>query len=359
MKLFHEGLTPVVRSRQEPNWIRLDEEQVFYYKSPAHGWRYVLSIAFRFSSYENEHQFALFYPYSYSNLFHFITRWEVELKRIDAKANGILHAKGGRASRLTKTPDNVFKGACKVKLKPRPRSSLGFYHCKKDDMRNYEAGHQVTIKPLGTSTLSRNIYHLSISSDSEYRRSVVVLCRATRGNLDSAASFLCQGFMDFLMSRHVVANEVKASAGIHVIPMLDPDAICAGNSRSDIFGQLVTPIVCGLSGSRNIYSNLKKVCNLIERLCRHSRQVILIELAVNLRLVGARIIGTQFDDSIRMERHLNLPRMMSRFATGFQLENCEFVKSEENWIDCVRYVLMIAKAVGASLQNTNHQVKIP
>jgi hypothetical protein len=33
---------------------------------------------------------------------------------------------------------------------------------------------------------------------------------------------------------------------------------------------------------------------------------------------------------MRMEKHLQLPRLLSRFADGFYLEKCRFVDSNDN-----------------------------
>ena len=85
MPLFNEGLSPVVRCRLFPNWTRLHPDQAFYYRSLDHSNRRILTIAFRFSgatsTSNNEHQFALHYPYTLTSLVHFIGRWSVELRR--------------------------------------------------------------------------------------------------------------------------------------------------------------------------------------------------------------------------------------------------------------------------------------
>lgn len=335
IKLFQEGLTPVVRSRQNANWTRLNEDQVFYYKSNSHGGRYVLSLAFRFSSYEDEHQFALFYPYSYSNLMAFLDRWLVEIKR---KANREINSTRIVPVQHPLTPEIGIRRSrisTSSAHQERSKSSLGFHQQAKG--RTHKLDEPImAIEVLGTSNLCKKIYHISIGPPAVSHWSVLILCRTSRGNLDGAASLICQGVMDFLLSEHLVAKEVQARTGVHVIPMLDPDSICAGNSRSDIFGQLLGPSPINHSCAASLYSSRGKICDLATKLCAQSAYVILIELIVNLNLVGARITGTLFDDSIRMERHLHLPRLMSQFADGFQLENCEFVKDPENWINQLR-----------------------
>lgn len=336
MRLFHEGLTPVARSRTEPNWLRLHDDQVFYYQSQNHGGRYVLSVAFRFSSYDNEHQFALFYPYVYSNLLSFISHWSVQLKRI--KCNKFQPSNTTVIEYPTrKSPELVLDNRNKTNFyddELRTRSSLGFTSKPNSRLGDESLpGEDVDfdMKVLGISIMCKSIYLLTIKGyksliDVEDATcfEVVIMTRLT-GNLDSAAPLVCQGIIDYMLSDRVVARTARHYLNFHILPMIDPDSVCAGNSRTDIMGQqkITTKM---LKANKSIYKNLSTIHDYLQEICSKRKRVIIIELRVNLSLIGSRIIGLSYKDNLRMERHLSLPKLLSRFANDFYLQNCEFHK---------------------------------
>lgn len=327
--MFHEGLTPVVRSQKKPNWTRLHEDQAFYYKSAQHGSRYVLSIAFRFSSYDDKHQFALFYPYTYSTLISFLNRWSVEIRRSASCTNRLKSPQ--HHEQVQNTPDS-HRGNSLSTSYTRPETSLGFHRACVD--RDRESRLKFLVSKLANSVLSRSILQITIGQiDTSYGQNIIIICRASNGNLNSAASLVCQGYLDFMLSKHLVANELRNCAESFIFPMVDPDSVCSGNSRTDIFGQMSTSTLSKRSSSRTIYTNIRILRQVIEDICTRSKRTTLVEIHVNLNLIGSRIVGILFDESVRMEKHLNVPRLMSKFAQGFHLENCEFLKSRDTLID--------------------------
>lgn len=283
--MFHLGLTPVVRSRFAPNWVRLHRDQVFYYSSGgsdgslgANG--LVLSIAFRFKAMEDKHQFALFYPYSHSTLMHFVNRWDVELER--------------RRRRF----QNRLVVNC-------PALSIT------------EIGTSFTFRPI-------HLIEMSANEPTDIVPVVIIVCRRC-GNMNSNVSLVCQGMMDFLLSDSQLTYAALKLIKFVFLPMLEPDSICAGNSASDLLGQ-TTVRVDQVASNQIVYSNLIKVQKLIEGWCNDSAntQVVLLELAVNHKLIGSRLLGSYYENSFRMETHLSLARLMSLFVEGFQVENCMF-----------------------------------
>lgn len=301
---------------------------MFYYKSSNHGDRYVLSLAFRFSNYDNEHQFALFYPYTYTNLVDFISRWTVELKRITI--NSTIGQVNQTQQQIRKSPELMF--ARRSPVSPSDRvSPSGFRRAMIKDQQYYGEDVDFEAKVLLKTVLYKSLYLLSIKGvHSGVSRPVsIILCRSC-GNLDSAASFVCQGLVDYLLSEQPLTRVARQCMDVIVFPMMDPDSICAGNSRTDIMGQLKISQKI-LEMSKGIYANLATISEILERTCsRSGLRVVLIELSINLNLIGSRIIGTFYDDSLRMERHLSFPKLMARFADDFYMENCDFSKLDDN-----------------------------
>lgn len=285
MELFSLGLSPVVRSRSNPNWRRLRQDQVFYYKSRGHNGRRVLSIAFRFTSHEDDHQFALFYPYSPTNLYSYLNRLTVESER----------------SKLGRTKDTYDSHQAK-------------------DSRN----EVYCIEQLCTSVLSKPIHSITIYDrklNDQYRPKVIVIGRL-HGNLDSVSSYVCQGLVDFALCDHPVARFARKSMQLIVVPMLDPDSIIVGNTRTDIFGQseMTAKLV---QSNPNVYSHINRLVEMLKETTMEHR-TILLELRVNVKLIGVRTVSILYNDAIRMERHLQLPRLFARFIESFNLEKCVF-----------------------------------
>lgn len=276
----------MVRCKSSPNWRRLRKDQVFYYRSKGHDGRRVLSIAFRFITHDDEHQFALFYPYGPSSILNYLNRLNVEAERSKLMISGTEFIQtGGRSLDLHK----LFR-----------------------------------IEQLGSSILFRPIHLMRISpvERSESNTTTVFIIGRLHGNLDSVSSYVCQGLIDFALSDEPVARAARELMHLVVVPMLDPDSVIAGNSRTDIFGQAEMSRKLVQSNS-NIYSNICRLLDLVEESAKRQR-TIFIELQTNIKLIGLRTVSILYNDQVRMEKHLQLPRLFARFINSFYLEKCVF-----------------------------------
>lgn len=335
-----------MRSRKRPNWLNLDEEQVFYYRSKNHGNRFVLSLVIRFATQDDEHQLALFYPYTYSMLSDFLNRWIVESKRLEVRRAAVSEKRPTpRAKRMTISPEPQRSSnfhmatANRENDQPRTRSSLEVrtYGTIATDASNTRSTYKLNFKvdQIAESILRKSIQCISIDKIEPSENLipiVIILCRTNGGNLDSVASFVCQGLIDYLLSDSLVAGAARDSIDFRIFPMIRPDSICSGNSCTDLFGGQACDDSAGLIEMGNLKScsgNLKALGRSLESILNMKRRTIIMELRVNLDLMGSRILGSHFSDPFRMEKHLSVPRSMSKFIGGFYLEACEFsVKSD-------------------------------
>lgn len=452
VRLFHEGLTPVARSRLSPNWVRLHEDQVFYYRSPSHAYRYVYSISFRFESHDDEHQFALFYPHNYTMLERFLDRWLLEMKRkakirqrqqqmkmqimnqhkfrmvnqnpytVRSTASSIImqsscdsktktprtlelecnhcsqlsiqscnlqgvmikeqhdsqrsHSSTDGYRSITPTnlrattstrPSTPMTTATTIPLRSSKKSSTNKtkYHrsndikgqnkqyklansCKTGD---HDDSNRLSIQSMGTTILNKRIYHVSVGDRGRQGSvlNVVVLCRAA-GNLDSACSFVCQGLIDYVMSDSLLAKLARRYINFEFFPMLDPDSIWVGNTRTDLLGQTSSSQRVMRNNAR-LYEGLLSIHDYINELIlgiewnhmndtnddlakltttkHHTNSVIILDMHVNLSLIGSRVIGTCYNEPFRMEKHLSFPRFLSQFSQHFYLENCKFLPADD------------------------------
>lgn len=66
-------------------------------------------------------------------------------------------------------------------------------------------------------------------------RVIVVLARAHPG--ESVTSFVCQGFLEFLLGSHPTAQILRENFVFKIVPMLNPDGVFLGNNRCNLIGQ--------------------------------------------------------------------------------------------------------------------------
>lgn len=66
-------------------------------------------------------------------------------------------------------------------------------------------------------------------------RVIVILCRSLANA--SPASFMCQGFLEFLLSNHNIARVLRENFVFKIVPMVNPDGVFLGNNRCNLIGQ--------------------------------------------------------------------------------------------------------------------------
>lgn len=66
-------------------------------------------------------------------------------------------------------------------------------------------------------------------------RVIILLARSHPG--ESIVSFVCQGFLEFLLGSHPIATILRESFVFKIIPMINPDGVFLGNNRCNLIGQ--------------------------------------------------------------------------------------------------------------------------
>ena len=109
-------------------------------------------------------------------------------------------------------------------------------------------GDIVTRESLGQSIQERRLDMVTITSPSTdnkivdkngrevKKRTVLVMARSIPG--ESPASYVVQGLIDFLVSKHKIAQELRDKLIFKVIPMMNPDGVYLGNYRGNLLGNL-------------------------------------------------------------------------------------------------------------------------
>ena len=61
------------------------------------------------------------------------------------------------------------------------------------------------------------------------KKVVIVTARVHPG--ETPSSYVCQGFIEFIISDHPIARLLRESIVFHIVPMLNPDGVFLGNQR--------------------------------------------------------------------------------------------------------------------------------
>ncbi|KAM7361346.1 cytosolic carboxypeptidase 6 isoform 2-T2 [Cochliomyia hominivorax] len=285
--LFNAGLTPLIKSSSRPKWQRLPKKNVFYYRSPLHQNHYVLSFAFSFDKEDDVYQFALAPPYSYS-------RMQSYLSLIENRQQQGAEKKFSRTI-LTKSLQN----------------------------RNVDL---ITIDHVSGKTKTNRI-------DRNFIRVIVILCRSQANA--SPASFMCQGFLEFLLSNHNIAKVLRENFVFKIVPMVNPDGVFLGNNRCNLIGQDMNRIwnVATEFSHPEIYA-IKNMLKEIDN--SDSYQIdFVIDLHAHTSLHGCFIYGNTYEDVYRYERHLVFPRLFAANAPDYASNNMMF-NTDEKKSGCAR-----------------------
>ena len=174
--LYREGMSPLVRSLKRPNWQRVPEKNVFYYRSPQHKKNYVLSFLFQFDDPHDKYYFAYSFPYTYTDLQRYLHDLEER------------------------------------NLKYLRRELL----CRTVQHRRMD------------------LLTISDPNSVERKKTVFITARVHPG--ETPAQYICQGIMDLLVSDTAEAKLLRKYLVFKIIPMLNPDGVFLGNYRCSYMG---------------------------------------------------------------------------------------------------------------------------
>jgi murein tripeptide amidase MpaA len=152
---------------------------------------YVLSFVFEFDSDDDTYHFAYSFPYTYSDLQHYL------------------------------------QGLDRLKLPFYKRETL----CRTVQHRKVE---MITIGPDGTCESG----YKTKASPAAPRKVVFITARVHPG--ESPASYMCHGLMDFIISADPLAILLRKNVTFVIVPMINPDGVFNGNYRCAVTGQVNT-----------------------------------------------------------------------------------------------------------------------
>ncbi|XP_050529573.1 cytosolic carboxypeptidase 6-like isoform X2 [Daktulosphaira vitifoliae] len=253
--LYQFGMTPLVRSTSRTTWSHIPLNRIHYHRSSCHGNNYVLSILFSFDKDDDSYQFAFTYPYSYSRLQNFLS--VIEKKKLP-----------------------FFK-----------RELLG----KSIQNRALD---------LITITNPKNL-------NSTEKVHVVVIMSRVHG-ADTSSSYVCQGIIEFLISNHPIVVRLRKSIVFQMIPMMNPDGVTLGNSRTNLLG--IDLNRAWHKVSQWVHPTLHAVHNYLMDIDKNEKMELdlVIDVHAHSSLLGVFTYGNTYNDVYRYEKHILFPKLLAK-----------------------------------------------
>lgn len=265
--LYRDGMSPMVKSTSRPNWCRIPSKNVFYYRCPEHRKNYVMSFAFCFDREDDVYQISYCYPYTYGYLENYLN--ELEAKKLD-----------------------YFKREL-----------------------------------LGLSVQQRRLELLTITNpknlDSNYNQRIIFITARVHPG-ETPSSYVCEGFMDFILSDQPMARMLRDLAIFKIVPMLNPDGVYLGNYRCSLMGfdlnrQWQDP-------SPWAHPTIEACKNLLMSMDRDSIVNIdfYIDIHAHSTMMNGFMYGNVYEDEARHERQALFPKLFQQNAEDFSLSNTNF-----------------------------------
>ncbi|XP_059093753.1 uncharacterized protein LOC131888832 [Tigriopus californicus] len=343
--LFRDGLTPVIKSTSRPQWQRMPPQHVFYYKSPLHSDHFVLTFAFSFDLEDERYSFALAQPYSFSryNLYvEKILKSGFAFFKVETVAKSI---QGRKVEMITITDPRNLERASEGRrplLDNREEQDDGTTDSRNKYQDHVNEGHKneegqdngerdnenqndnhladQRSEAGGTST-ERSRSPTNTTTDFMSSQIPIVFLMGRVHASETPTSFILQGLIDFLVSQHEIAQELRANVIFKIVPIMNPDGVYMGNTRGNLLGQDLNrhwPNPCP-----HAHPSLVAVRNIIHSLDQDPdvKLDIILDLHSHSSLLGLFVYGNSYDDVYRFERHIVFPKILSQNCPDFSHDN--------------------------------------
>ncbi|CAF4625126.1 unnamed protein product, partial [Rotaria sp. Silwood1] len=265
--LYRDGMTPLVKSTSRKRWQRLPARNVFYYRCPDHRKNYVMSFTFCFDREDDVYQFAYSFPYTYTQLQTYLEN--IEQRQFD----------------------------------------------------------YVQRRPLVYSVQKRRLDLVTVANPSllikgKRKKVVIVTARVHPG--ETPSSYVCQGFIEFIISDHPIARLLRDNIVFHIVPMLNPDGVFLGNQRCSLLGFDLNRVWNDPShwAHPEIFGIKAHIMNLNED--PDFEVDFFIDIHAHSTMMNGFMYGNSYEDANRFEKHNFFPRLLSRNAEDFSINNTTY-----------------------------------
>lgn len=146
-------------------------------------------------------------------------------------------------------------------------------------------------RPLQLLTVSEN--HADVTS-----KQVVFIMGRIHAS-EAPSSFILQGLIDFLVSSHGVAQDLRRYLIFKLIPVMNPDGVFLGNTMGNLLGQDLNR--CWDNPNQFTQPTVFAVRKMIEKLDKDpvNRLSLILDVHSHMSLLGLFIVGNSYDDVYR------------------------------------------------------------
>lgn len=329
------------RSTHRPEWRRLPQRCVYYYRSPMHDNNYVLSIIFTFDKEDDVYEFAYSYPYTYTQLQHDLAFWDFLalpylrraclcrtplLKRLDLLtiAEPMMPCALLDAAEAQATPAVDAGGDGAATGGP---AAAAFGGSGSSSSSNTTAPTLPVIESLAPLVVRR--------------KAVAISCRIHPG--ETPPSHVLCGFLNFVLGPSPEASALRSALTFVVVPMLNPDGVFLGNYRADAGGLDLNRQ--WLHAHPDLTPSLHHWCQLLLSYDRHPSYDLDICIDMHAHSNSRHSFmyvnapsRTDPDAVLKQERINKLPRLLDAMMTGFRFSACS-MDDDPSKAGCARRVL--------------------
>lgn len=153
-----------------------------------------------------------------------------------------------------------------------------------------------------------------------------------------------QGFLEFITGNSAEAQNLRKNIIFKVIPMMNPDGVIIGNSRTSFSGRDLNRTF--LKPDNRLHPIPFHIKKLVENLTRNNRVVAYIDIHGHSKKKGSFMYGPHFP--LHDERYFRIrmiPKLMSVLTPVFRYYSCKF-RYEKYKMTAARIV--IAKEYGVT-----------
>ena len=118
---------------------------------------------------------------------------------------------------------------------------------------------------------------------------------------EAPSSFIMQGLIDFLVSSHEVAQELRKHLIFKLVPMMNPDGVFLGNTMGNLLGQDLNRH--WHEPDRFLHPGLHAVRQLIHSYDREHDLDMILDVHSHISLLGLFVVGNSYDDVYRWVVH--------------------------------------------------------
>ena len=159
------------------------------------------------------------------------------------------------------------------------------------------------------------------------KRVVLVMARQQPG--ESPSSLIVQGLIDFLVSKHKIAAQLREKLIFKIIPMMNPDGVFLGNSKGSLFGADLNRVWD--KSTIFLQPTVQAVKDIITSLAASTEQPLdfVLDIHASNSLLGFYVVGNSYDSVFRNERHIVFPKMLAQNCKDFSSTNTMYNKDTE------------------------------